>query len=687
MSETMLSSDDESNEANLIRDKLNRLLEQQHSSSPNSDHCSSTSGSGDSIRSGESSDSGSSFNNEVNLDTALLVSSSDSKSLDHSNSGATYAQPPLCDNNPLFECDSTGDDGTFESSTLLYRSASSPASRHHELGSDRLNSETFSNSKVASTYKVSDALSPLSDTNFAALEKQEDCTTVRHKITSFDQSSLPSRKSVSNSNAGQNQAFPRSSPCEMSNTTCGNTDVPNEASELSQNSFLPLSCPIVSTHSSNTGKLPWQDPVPASTETTYSPAKISSIEKMTDGSDEMEVILREAERITDGNDSIAVHSRSSAPADIHNDSSAVSCSSFSSPMPRSSISTPSSSITYRQAVQSSFPSQVMASNLQKASQDCHAKSSIPTTSDHGSRPLKSPWKLKPSTLNSASMLDVESGQLPLGTTSMDPHKSRKMFDNAHRPLDKTQLAERPTEVEPFLYAPPTNHEIHEPMVHSFSAINRPIQHRNKIPVQNIFQGSVVQFWKSKFDTFNYLQSEIANPLAYSDDNMVVSAPTGAGKTVVFEMAMARFFSTDLVAQNHLYHGRQISKHRKIVYVSPSKALCEERYEDWGRRLSGMNLGVEVSLITGDGDPSESFRDLASSHLILTTPEKWDSLTRRWTEKFYLFATVKLFLVDEVHLIADENRGCTLESIICRMKSIQRAARNKDTTSSDVRTSR
>jgi hypothetical protein len=181
----MLSSDDESNEANLIRDKLNRLLEQQHSSSPNSDHCSSTSGSGDSIRSGESSDSGSSFNNEVNLDTALLVSSSDSKSLDHSNSGATYAQPPLCDNNPLFECDSTGDDGTFESSTLLYRSASSPASRHHELGSDRLNSETFSNSKVASTYKVSDALSPLSDTNFAALEKQEDERSVRAEPKQF----------------------------------------------------------------------------------------------------------------------------------------------------------------------------------------------------------------------------------------------------------------------------------------------------------------------------------------------------------------------------------------------------------------------------------------------------------------------------------------------------------------------
>lgn len=60
----------------------------------------------------------------------------------------------------------------------------------------------------------------------------------------------------------------------------------------------------------------------------------------------------------------------------------------------------------------------------------------------------------------------------------------------------------------------------------------------------------------------------------------------------------------------------------------------------------MNHGVEIALITGDGDPGDTFHDLASSLVILTTPEKWDSLTRRCTERFYLFGSVKLFLVDE-----------------------------------------
>jgi hypothetical protein len=90
------------------------------------------------------------------------------------------------------------------------------------------------------------------------------------------------------------------------------------------------------------------------------------------------------------------------------------------------------------------------------------------------------------------------------------------------------------------------------------------------------------------------------------------------------MAMARFFDVDLQSQQQPQRRgstQQISRCRKIVYVSPSKALCEERFEDWSARLAEMNLGLEVALVTGDGDPSASFRDLAAAHLVLTTPEK------------------------------------------------------------------
>lgn len=160
--------------------------------------------------------------------------------------------------------------------------------------------------------------------------------------------------------------------------------------------------------------------------------------------------------------------------------------------------------------------------------------------------------------------------------------------------------------------------------------------------------------------------------------------------MIFEMAMARFFTTDLFTNPQRRPSGNtpfMSKSRKIVYVSPSKALCEERFEDWSKRLADMDLGIEIATVTGDGDPSDAFRDFASAHVVLTTPEKWDSLTRRWTENFVLFASVKLFMLDEVHLVADDSRGCCLESVVCRMKTIHRAARNCELSQADIDTSR
>lgn len=150
--------------------------------------------------------------------------------------------------------------------------------------------------------------------------------------------------------------------------------------------------------------------------------------------------------------------------------------------------------------------------------------------------------------------------------------------------------------------------------------------------------------------------------------------------------MARFFTTDLQANRHA-HPSNISRKRKIVYMAPNKALCEERFEDWSKRLESLRLGIQVALITGDGDPGDAFRDLSASHLVVTTPEKFDSLTRRWPESFFLFASIKLYLVDEVHLVADESRGCCLESVLCRTKTIQRAAYRVQVTDEGLATSR
>lgn len=49
---------------------------------------------------------------------------------------------------------------------------------------------------------------------------------------------------------------------------------------------------------------------------------------------------------------------------------------------------------------------------------------------------------------------------------------------------------------------------------------------------------------------------------------------------------------------------------------------------------------------------------------MTTPEKWDSITRKWKEIKYLVGQVALLLIDEVHLL-HEDRGATLEAVVSR----------------------
>jgi DEAD/DEAH box helicase len=250
-------------------------------------------------------------------------------------------------------------------------------------------------------------------------------------------------------------------------------------------------------------------------------------------------------------------------------------------------------------------------------------------------------------------------------------------------------SDRKTEVDPALYSPPRYYHKQPPIVHQLSLHNRPKHVRKYIPVTQLFKSPISALWKSKFDKFNTLQSEVSTVLVSKNDNVVVSAPTSSGKTAVFEMAMARHISMDLevLRESSDWRQKQLPKCRKIVYISPSKALCEERYEDWSHRLSDLKLGITSAMITGDAEPGEAFRSIASSHLILTTPEKWDSLTRRWTENFVLFGSVKLILVDEVHLLGDACRGCCLESVLCRMKTIVRAAQACEMNENQIKTSR
>ncbi len=51
-------------------------------------------------------------------------------------------------------------------------------------------------------------------------------------------------------------------------------------------------------------------------------------------------------------------------------------------------------------------------------------------------------------------------------------------------------------------------------------------------------------------------------------------------------------------------------------------------------------------------------------MIVTTPEKWDVVTRKSTGDVQLAQVVRLLIIDEVHLL-HEDRGAVIESLVAR----------------------
>ncbi|XP_068647248.1 DExH-box ATP-dependent RNA helicase DExH12-like [Aristolochia californica] len=162
----------------------------------------------------------------------------------------------------------------------------------------------------------------------------------------------------------------------------------------------------------------------------------------------------------------------------------------------------------------------------------------------------------------------------------------------------------------------------------------------------------------EFKHFNPIQTQVFTVLYNTDDNVLVAAPTGSGKTICAEFALLR------------NHQRGPENVMRAVYIAPIEALAKQRYQEWEQKF-GKGLGLRVVELTGE--TATDLKLLEKGQVIISTPEKWDALSRRWKQRKHV-QQVSLFIVDELHLIGGQG-GPVLEVIVSRMRYISSHVEN------------
>jgi len=117
-----------------------------------------------------------------------------------------------------------------------------------------------------------------------------------------------------------------------------------------------------------------------------------------------------------------------------------------------------------------------------------------------------------------------------------------------------------------------------------------------------------------------------------NNNVLVVAPTGSGKTLIAEKSIDYY----------------LEKNKNIFYTTPIKALSNQKYNDFKK------AGVDVGLLTGDRTIDKD------KDLIIATTEILRNMIFSKDKKL---ENTGLIILDEVHYLGDTERGTTWEEIL------------------------
>jgi len=156
-----------------------------------------------------------------------------------------------------------------------------------------------------------------------------------------------------------------------------------------------------------------------------------------------------------------------------------------------------------------------------------------------------------------------------------------------------------------------------------------------------------------YATLNPAQAQAAPLVLGTNDHLVVTAPTGAGKTVVGMLAVLRAI---------------LAEGRKAAWLVPQRSLTDEldrELEAW----RGKGLRVERL----SGEYSVDIEKVREADLWVATTEKFEAMCRASSLQTAL-AEVGCMVVDEIHLLGAAARGPLLEALLARVRGVDSPVR-------------
>lgn len=141
--------------------------------------------------------------------------------------------------------------------------------------------------------------------------------------------------------------------------------------------------------------------------------------------------------------------------------------------------------------------------------------------------------------------------------------------------------------------------------------------------------------------------QAGNGRVLSGGNLVYSAPTSGGKTMVAELLMLRALT--------------LREEGTALFVVPFIALAEEKARYFRRMWGALNLGVK-SFHSEAGDASLG----PDVHVAVCTIERANALVNQLLELGEL-RRLSIVVVDELHMIGDDHRGYLIEVMLAKLR--------------------